>query len=810
LQLSDNEATAWFAELPSLLDKADQGRRAVEAALLFDLQKICLDHEREVYALDLVEWLLSAGRRPIKRPLPSQRLVRIARHLRTAAARVPRTRLASGGRRSLADLLAAALRRNEERLRARFRVVLVDALQDVGLHPADASDRVAFQKMVEELLDRITGFGFLTFGDLRDTISRNRLKLPDLAEPEQFLRGDPLIRLDRRLATLLDGVYHPSEFYLRWLERFTSLNFGTAAGRFLTRYVTLPFGIAFVLTEGLQLLLGEVSDVELGPTVQILLVLCLGFLLLSVLRFETVQRAVVQTFIRAGQAGRYLLLEMPSRVLPVAALRRVLTYWPLRLSLKYLLKPALICGLLCYYLPEAFTNLLSAAGIFLACNFVLNSRLGEALEEAVLLLLARLYDLLRAGLLPVLLRLVLQLFKQIVDAVDYILFSVDEWLRFRSGDSLASLVLRTGLGVLWFPISYVARFYMIVLIEPGLNPIKFPISSLGAKFIYPFGVPLTGMLAGMLAPVVGTILANVMAGTTVWLLPDAFGFLFWEMKENWSLYRANRSPILRPIAVGPHGETVVQLLRPGFHSGTLARIFARLRRAQHSDASAGPTRVLEACQHELHEVERALRLFVTRELFWRLELDPRWQQCRLDVGPITLSSNHIEIPLLLPADAPRPLLLRFEEREHWLVAGIPQAGWLENLTASQRQSLAAALASLYKLAGVDLVHEQIQAQLGEPLACYEITETKLLVWRDSPDGQVGAYDLTSTELVLSPKAADGTLVPAWPVVDAGRVLFARTRVFWRTDEPHEAKDRVEAEPMCSLLPAPESARATPG
>ena len=31
---------------------------------------------------DVVEWALSAGRRPIKRPLPSQRCVRIVRHLR--------------------------------------------------------------------------------------------------------------------------------------------------------------------------------------------------------------------------------------------------------------------------------------------------------------------------------------------------------------------------------------------------------------------------------------------------------------------------------------------------------------------------------------------------------------------------------------------------------------------------------------------------------------------------------------------------------------------------------------------------------
>src|SRR5262249_40000942 len=64
LQLNDDEAAAWLKVLPPLLDKADQGARPVEAALLFELQKVCLDHERDSYALDVVEWLLSGGNRP--------------------------------------------------------------------------------------------------------------------------------------------------------------------------------------------------------------------------------------------------------------------------------------------------------------------------------------------------------------------------------------------------------------------------------------------------------------------------------------------------------------------------------------------------------------------------------------------------------------------------------------------------------------------------------------------------------------------------------------------------------------------------
>src|SRR5205807_2127429 len=111
----------------------------------------------------------------------------------------------------------------------------------------------------EEMLDRIAELGFLTFSDLRDTISRNQLKLPDVTDPQEFVRSDPLLRLDRRLASALDGVYRPGEFYLRWLERITVPSFGTATGRLITRYVTLPFGGALLLLEGLQVMLDHVG-----------------------------------------------------------------------------------------------------------------------------------------------------------------------------------------------------------------------------------------------------------------------------------------------------------------------------------------------------------------------------------------------------------------------------------------------------------------------------------------------------------------------------------------------------------------------
>ena len=68
------------------------------------------------------------------------------------------------------------------------------------------------------------------------------MKLPDLVGPHEYVHGDPLLRLDRRLASLLDGVYRRAESYTRGLERVTAFNFGTRTGRWITRNITWPFG----------------------------------------------------------------------------------------------------------------------------------------------------------------------------------------------------------------------------------------------------------------------------------------------------------------------------------------------------------------------------------------------------------------------------------------------------------------------------------------------------------------------------------------------------------------------------------------
>ena len=58
----------------------------------------------------------------------------------------------------------------------------------------------------------------------------------------------------------LDGVYRRGEAYMRWLQRISSVLFGTTVGRFLTRYALLPLLGSFAVVEGLQHMVASVRE----------------------------------------------------------------------------------------------------------------------------------------------------------------------------------------------------------------------------------------------------------------------------------------------------------------------------------------------------------------------------------------------------------------------------------------------------------------------------------------------------------------------------------------------------------------------
>lgn len=795
LGFSPDTQVAWLSVLPSLLDKADQGKWPVEARLLYDLQNVCVEHERKLYALDLVEWVVSAGVRPIQRELQSLVLVRTTKHLRSAMQRLTQARVTDDDRQQLGKLLREAVQSSETRLREKFRPILTDALHDVNLRPANAPEQAGFHKLVEELLDRITDFGFLTFSDLRDCLARNPVKMPDLADPHAFWRGDALLRLDRRLATLMDGVYRRGEFYLRWLERFSSLNFGTATGRFLTVNITVPFGGAFLLLQGVEKLVLDYANRWFGRNLSVYPLWTfplLALLILGLIHLPALRNVLRDSGRRLLRLLHLSLIVLPGKFFRLPIFRRLVQSWPFLLLQWYVLKPLALCVLIWLRWPEqTFNRPEVAVTVYFAAALALNSRLGFAVSEALVELVVLAYSFVRFDMLRGLIRWIMWFFKKVSEAFELILYSVDEWLRFKSGENRVRTLLRGVAGVVWFPIGYVSRLYFLTMVEPSINPLKLPLSSLAAKFMFPLyygymapwepghlslwqtlsrelGEPLAGLVMyGLLVP-------------TLFMLPSAFAFFVWEMQGNWRIFSANRPRSLRPVVIGSHGETMAMLLRPGVHSGTVPKLYANLRWAARQAYRTGEWRAARTYRDSLAQVEEAVRLFVERDMLALLHLASGWEDRPLAVSWVRLANTRIEVSIEHRRfQEAGPLQLAFVEQSDWLLAEISQAGWLRVVTPERRAAVLLAIAGLYKLAGVDLLKEQIEALFHPRAIRYELTEQTLTVAAamDS-DLPTARYSLFLAGDELRPRYSGDREDGLWPVLKARQLFFRRQSLRW--------------------------------
>jgi hypothetical protein len=763
--------------LAELLQRAARGFWTVEARLLYDLQKVCLEHERELYAVDAVAWIVSLGKLAVKRPLPAHRAVLQVKHLHSAVRRLGRTRLADADRHALAHILHGALHRQEQGLRRHFGPLLARALDEVKLRPRNLPERLARHKLIEELLDRIVEHGYLTMSDLRDALSSNQLKLPDLEGPGDLLGGGPLIRLNRRLALLLDGVYHRGEIYRRWLQRLSSMAFGTALGRALTRFLALPFGGAFVVLEFVghfyHVFAGQPPvqtpavfpddemepdwselDLDIGPEfvqphgpgfTNFWSLSLLGLFFFGLLHVPPFRRGVGQGLRLLGRGIRYVFWDGPRWLLQTPLMRRVMESAPVRFVARVAVKPLIAAGVTTAGsalsgLDHVTTALLGGL-VFLLAGLFCNSRLGRDLEEAAVDWLVRNWQKISTDLVPNIVRFIVDAFRRALDGVERFLYTVDEWFRFQTGENRFTFVFKLIGGTIWFLLTYIVRFAINLLIEPQINPIKhFPVVTVSHKLL----IPLIPALAGVLAETMDHKAAIGLATAIITSIPGIFGFLVWELKENWRLYEANRPASLRPVMVGAHGETVVRLLRRGFHSGTVPRLFAKLRRSVRRGRHRAEHRQREA----LHHVEAGIRHFIDRDFLAYLRHCPAWAHKSISLAHVYLATNRIALEFSCPGLGAESLLFHFEESAGRLEARIARHGWLASLSRDDEAVWNAALAGLYRWAGVDLAYP------GDPRAePIDIHETPM-AWTD----WLGLWHkLDKDERGRAPLASSGSL-----------------------------------------------------
>ncbi|MFM1902476.1 MAG: hypothetical protein RLZZ440_376, partial [Planctomycetota bacterium] len=235
-----------------------------------------------------------------------------------------------------------------------------------------------------------------------------------------------------------------------------------------------------------------------------------------------------------------------------------------------------------------------------------------------------------------------------------------------------------------------------LLIEPQLNPIKhFPVVTVSHKLL----VPMIPMVASSLTAATG--LERRLALTLVTFFstatPGVFGFLAWELKENWRLYAANRPRVLEPVQVGHHGETMRRLLVPGFHSGTIPKLFARLRRQLRGKAAGG---TLPRASEQLTELGHDIAAFVDDECLGLLRRS-RFGETDLRVEDVRLATNRVTILIAAAEFGPEQLRIDLVQSGGTLTArrSLPALG--ANLPADRLRLLTLALDGLDAMCGAD-------------------------------------------------------------------------------------------------------------
>ena len=511
-----------------------------------------------------------------------------------------------------------------EHLKARLR----EALDAAGMSGTDAPGQRAAERLIDALAGLIRRHRHLRFSDVRDLVNQDALSLPD-ATWSDWRQGDRLGRFDRAAAGALPGVYQPGEFYVKGLQRLSAPLFGTPRGRWALRLVLLPGLGAWAILKTADLLWG-LLDPDAGPPELTHPAAVLAFAAAISLTANTVRGRLIARVLWHGLCAllRLLFLTGLPRLLRSAPVRWLWERRLVRGLVERVLAPTALGAL--PLLPVAGLWLLAdphdpgpAAWVAMAAlayavgTLLRDTPAGRRRLDDLTTGWRQFRDLLRQERLADLIAPVIEFFRRGVRVLTENLHRIRTRLSPRLGEDPAATLLKGLAAPFWTGAESVLRFYVVVLVEPQTNPIKhFPVVTLGHKLLLPLLPTLSIWLNQLLSPLLPAALRLPLIGVTLFLLPGFFGFLFWEFKENWRLYAANRADAVPPVRLGTHGETLNGLLHRGLHGGTLPKAFDRLRRtlAQQVRDEAPDPRALRRAVRRLTEVTAPVARFGEQEL----------------------------------------------------------------------------------------------------------------------------------------------------------------------------------------------------
>lgn len=742
-QACEHERTELREMIAELLDvpiSTSLGQQC--AALLKTLQRSYLDKERRFSMTRPLRWLLSLGRESIEQPLEHYGLVRCMHYLQSSLKKLAHLPLPDEKRQRWEHPLYEARHALEEKIRQQFRPAMLAAMQEAGFVPTRQRDQVAQLKICEELLDRVVSSGRFSFSDVRDVISRNDLRLQDPSWRELLTR-DVLLRLDQQFEERFNEIYRESEVYLRVLQRISNMSFGTGLGRFLVKYFLLPFGGSATVLVFLASMIEAVYKYALkkpeyhSPLKETFPIVVLGIVIALVIHTETgrdIFRRILQGIM---DMLRGLFIHAPHWVIERPAIQFLLRHPKAALFYRFVLVPLLVAivlfgvllgilGLLTFPVTWQELTLLFVLSTALSYMFFTTAT-GRAIWDQMAFHLLAFWQQVKDRWVIGLFHWTLDLFRMLLNTLDYIVYRGDDLLRFHPGESKHMVSIKAVGQAVWSSITYTVRLIANLFVEPQVNPIKhFPVVTVSHKMI---SAATAGLIPWMVAQHYSTVMITLASAAFQLALPGLCGFLVWEFKENWKLFRANHETTPQPALVGSHGETMDAMLRRGFHSGTLPKLYEKLNAYIQQEYLAHDRSQRRNVREKLHHIEESLMAFVERELLATLRqhsaLHHKYPQMGQELPRI--SSNHIDLFFWIQAEEPKQRYLwrlRIELEGGWLVGAVheleapthPKCQWLR----SERELIDEALEVFFQKSGVRLVRKKLEEWLSFYLRGYKV------------------------------------------------------------------------------------------
>lgn len=657
------------AKIISFLDQLAQpdsaGGQSSKMAVLQAIASLLAAKKIKYIRINFWSWLGSWGKKPLRLHLPLQAELRTLAALRQVQKRLEHLPWDKKQLDAFQALFQPAIENYQARLRQFLQPLLKTIIRTAGFVMAMPRDQVSLDKIVKQIITLVEKKSYFGFSDLRDIIARNDLRLPDPSLKELFF-GDQLIKLHRLLLENLSGIYRGGDFYLTLFQQLSAVIFGNVVGRNLTRFIILPFGIAFLALEGsnylyhlLHYVFHDLSDLDFATPAAFIL---LGLLLNLIFYTQDGKKSLQHLGHVTWQMLIFIFYTLWTAPLRWRLVRELTKNKTFKFINNYVFQPFIV-GFAILLVLSFFVLLLQVEPqltlfelLFVAygSGFILrNTNWGKHLLDTMLYELSLLWGQVKNTFFIGFIGFILDFFEVLLTKLENILHYISDLIRYRQQESHLDVLLKLLLQPLWGFLSFFIRLYVTVLVEPQINPIKhFPVVTVAHKLILPLLPSITLVMLGFFDNFLPRYLSLPFVTITIILFPGFFGFLVWELKENWRLYAASHRTVPQPVMVGDHGETLQGMLKLGFHSGTIPRAFRRLRKVlrQWQNPPAHFNVQLYRSEQRVRHAQEAIANFLKQELiasvFYHKNEDSQLEEIVLRAVDLASQAIFIELAVV--------------------------------------------------------------------------------------------------------------------------------------------------------------------